>query len=138
MIQNIKEIAFLVLSVLIVGCASSKKVAYVTTGAAIGAGTGYAINQNGKDAAIGGLAGGIAGAVVADVHKKKEAKKYCEGYTNGYDQAQLDVATKDWNENTGKGDKQQYSKTLRRVKVPKREMGDVVYESHYETLEVYE
>src|SRR3989338_7873550 len=62
------------------GCASAKKITYVGAGSLIGAGAGYAIDRDGKDAAIGGLVGGTAGAIVADFQEKKESKKYKLGF----------------------------------------------------------
>lgn len=135
--KQTKWILFFVLLPVITGCAS-KKITYTTAGGLIGAGAGYAIDHDGKDAAIGGLAGGITGAVVANVQEKRENKKYNEGYDQGYTQAQLEIAVEDWDKNTGKKDDETYSKSYQRIKIPKKEMNDVIYESHYETLEVYQ
>ncbi len=124
----------LILPVLI-GCAN--KLAYVSTGSLIGAGGGYAIDRDSKDAAIGGLVGGTTGAILADIHKKSENKKYQDGYDQGYTQAQLEIAKSNWDENTGKQKKDVTSKSYERIKIPKKEVNDVLYDSHYETLEVY-
>jgi hypothetical protein len=137
MFKQHKIILILILFPVITGCAS-KKITYTAAGTLIGAGGGYALDHDGKDAAIGGLAGGITGAVVANVHEKRENKKYKEGYDQGYTQAQLEIAVEDWDTNTGKKEDEAYSKSYQRIKVPKKEMNDVIYESHYETLEVYQ
>ena len=132
-----KKILIFVLLPILAGCAG-RKVSYVTTGSLIGAGGGYAINRDAKDAAIGGLIGGISGSVIADVEINKENKKYKEAYDKGYTQAQLETALNNWDENTGKGKEDINFKSYERIKIPKREINDVLYESHYETLEVYQ
>lgn len=135
--KQMKWIVILVFPVVIfMGCAS-KKVMYATTGALIGAGGGYAINQEVKDAAIGGLSGGIAGGILADISENKENRKFKEGYDQGYTQAQLETAIEDWNRNTGKREGAPYYKSYQRIKIPKKEINDVIYESHYEILETY-
>ena len=120
-----------------IGCAD-KKITYTATGSVIGAGGGYAINRDVKDAAIGGLLGGITGSVVANSQINSENKKYKEGYDQGYTQSQLEVANNNWNENTGKQKEDVYLKSYERIKIPKKEVNDVLYDSHYETLEVYQ
>ena len=137
MCKQYKWILILILLPIITGCAS-KKVTYTTTGSLIGAGGGYAIDRDGKDAAIGGLVGGLSGAVLAGVHEKKEKKRYRKGYDQGYTQAQLEIAVEDWKTNTGKKEDKKYLKSFERIKIPARKVNDVFYESHYETLEVYQ
>ncbi len=119
------------------GCAS-KKYTYPIAGAMIGAGGGYAIDHDGKDAAIGGLSGGITGGLVATFQGKREEKKYRDGYDQGYTQAQLEIAVTDWKTNTGKKIDEMYNPTYHRIKIPKKEINNVIYETHYETLEVYQ
>jgi len=132
------SILLLIFLITTAGCASAKKVTYVGVGSLIGAGAGYAIDRNGKDAAIGGLVGGTTGAIVADFQEKKENKKYKLGFDQGYTQARLEIAEKYWDQNTGKKEESINSKSFQRIKIPKKEVNDVVYESHYETLEVYQ
>jgi len=134
---NLKHLILVVIFIsTAVGCAA-KKVAYVTTGSVLGAGGGYAIDRDKKDAAIGGLIGGFTGSVLADVQQNKENRKYKEGFDQGYTQAQLEAAMKNWDENTGKRKEDLYSKSYERIKIPPKVVNDISYESHYETLEVY-
>ena len=137
MFKHKKWILILILIPALTGCAS-KKITYTAAGSLIGAGGGYAIDRDGKDAAIGGFIGGITGSVLADVQEKRENKKYNEGYDQGYTQAQLEIAVKNWDINTGKKEDEAYSKSYQRIKIPQKEVNDVMYESHYETLEVYQ
>ncbi|MCA9407203.1 MAG: hypothetical protein KC733_00805 [Candidatus Omnitrophica bacterium] len=130
-------ILMILLLPLLTACAS-KKVLYTAGGSLIGAGGGYAIDHDGKDAAIGGLVGGITGAVLADVQIKRENKKYQEGYDQGYTQAQLEIAINNWNDNTGRFSKDDYLKTYHRLRIPEKIINNVQYESHYETVEVYQ
>ncbi len=132
-----KWILILILFPVITGCAS-KKITYTTAGVLLGAGGGYAIDRDPKDAAIGGLAGGVAGSVLAGVQTNGENKKFKEGYDQGYTQAQLEIAVNDWDTNTGKKEDENYSKSYQRIRIPPKEVNDVIYESHYETLEVYQ
>lgn len=132
-----KMILVLLLLPILTGCAG-QKAAYVATGSLIGAGGGYAIENDGKDTAIGGLIGGLTGAVLADVHQNKMKRQYEKAYSQGFTQAQLEIAIDNWDINTGKKEDEIYSKSYQRIKVPKKEINNVVYESHYETLEVYQ
>ncbi|MBP9854905.1 MAG: hypothetical protein KBD53_08565 [Candidatus Omnitrophica bacterium] len=137
MFKQQKLILIFILFPAISGCAS-KKIPYTTAGALIGAGGGYAIDHDGKDAAIGGLAGGITGAIVATVHEKRENKKFNEGFDQGYTQAQLEIAIDDWKTNTGRKTDEVYSNSYHRIRVPTKEVNNVIYETHFETLEVYQ
>lgn len=120
------------------GC-SVKKIGYLTVGAAAGTGIGYSYNKDTKEAAIGGVAGGTAGVLIATVQENTESKKYKAGYEKGYNQSKVDTAVQDWEENTGKcaHNQKSESKNLASFKVPQREQDQVVYESHYVTLEDY-
>ncbi len=132
------SILLLIFLITTAGCASAKKVTYVGVGSLIGAGAGYAIDRNSKEAIIGGLVGGTAGAIVADLQEKKESKKFKECFDQGYTQARLVISQKYCDQNTGKKEESINSKSFQRIKIPKKEVNDVVYESHYETLEVYQ
>ena len=122
----------------LMGC-SVKKIVYTTVGTAAGAGIGYSYHKDPKEAALGGVAGGATGAIVATVQENTENKKYKAGYEKGYNQAQVDNAVQNWNDNTGKcaHDQKSEFKHLSRFKVPQREQDNVIYESHYLTLEDY-
>jgi hypothetical protein len=119
------------------GC-SANKASYIGTGAVLGGGAGYAINEDGKDAAIGGLVGGIAGAVVSGINEKNMDKKTRQAYAEGYNQAQVEMATEYWEENTGKPKDVTYRPKLKRMKVEEQESNGVKYKEHYETVEVYQ
>jgi len=122
----------------VMGC-SVKKVVYTGVGTAAGAGIGYSYHKDPQEAAIGAVAGGTAGAVVATVQENTENKKYKAGYEKGYNQAQVDIAVQNWNDNTGKCAHKRNGeyKHLSTFKVPEREQDNVIYESHYVTLEDY-
>lgn len=122
----------------VMGC-SVKKVVYTGVGTAAGAGIGYSYHKDLKEAAIGGVAGGTAGVIVAAVQENTENKKYKAGYEKGYNQAQVDIAVQNWNDNTGKcvHDRKEVYRHLTKFKVPEREQDNVIYESHYLTLEDY-
>ena len=122
----------------VMGC-SVKKVVYTGVGTAAGVGIGYSYHKDPQEAAIGGAAGGVAGAIVATVQENTEDKKYKAGYEKGYNQAQVDIAVQNWNDNTGKcaHDRKDAYKHLTSFKVPEREQDNVIYESHYVTLEDY-
>ncbi len=137
MFKKFSWILILILLPSMTGCAS-KKYTYPVVGAMIGAGGGYAIDHDGKDAAIGGLTAGAAGSLLASFQDKKENEKFMEGYDQGYTQAQLEVAVTDWKTNTGKKIDELYSPSYHRIKIPKKEINNVIYETHYETLEVYQ
>ncbi|MDP2654348.1 MAG: hypothetical protein Q8Q08_09995 [Candidatus Omnitrophota bacterium] len=122
----------------LMGC-SVKRIGYTTVGTAAGAGIGYSYHKDPQEAAIGGVAGGASGAIVATVQENTENKKYKAGYEKGYNQAQVDIAVQNWNDNTGKCALKRNGeyKHLSTFKVPEREQDNVIYESHYVTLEDY-
>ena len=135
----IQKIFFLsLLSFTLIGC-SVQKTSYTAAGAGIAAGVGYSYHHDTKDAVIGGLGGAVTGAVVGQVQEHVQNKKYETGYQKGYTDAQLDVALKNWDEKTGQtaqGNNEDHPKLIQ-VKVPQREQDDVIYDSHYITLEDY-
>ncbi|MCP4653467.1 MAG: hypothetical protein GY858_08845 [Candidatus Omnitrophica bacterium] len=127
--------------IVVSGCASFKKVAYHAAGAGLGTGAGYFYGE-GKDDDIkqqgmmlGGAGGMLAGGMLYGMQTKENKSQYDKGYSKGYRSAQVNVARENWQNNTGKKEKQPlYSKFIK-VKVPKREINGVVYEGHYETVE---
>ncbi len=138
MLKAIQLILLMVGSLAVCGC-SVKSALYTAGGTAAGAGIGYSYHHNGKDALVGGLAGGAAGALIGAIQDHSDKTKHKAGYDEGYKQAELDIAVKDWNDNTGRKsaqDKITY-KRLIEVKLPKREQDDVIYEEQYINLEDY-
>jgi hypothetical protein len=135
--MRIAGLMFAVLMVIIPSGCAYKRATYATAGGLAGGGIGYAINKDPKDAAIGGLAGTGAGYVIGDLSEKSDKKKYQDGFKEGYAQAQANIASDHWDENTGKqADPRPQFPLYRRIKIPKKEINGVVYEEHYETVEV--
>jgi hypothetical protein len=134
----IRRLFVFMLCLCVMGC-SVRKIVYTGVGTAAGAGIGYSYHKDPKEAAIGGVAGGTAGVIVATVQENTENKKYKAGYEKGYNQAQVDIAVQNWNDNTGKcaHKRNDEYKHLSTFKVPEREQDNVIYESHYVTLEDY-
>ena len=134
----VQRLLVIALCIGLMGC-SVKRVGYTAVGAAAGAGIGYSYHNDTKEAAIGGVAGGTAGAILATVQENTENKKYKAGYEKGYNQSKVDTAVQNWDDNTGKcaHNQKNESKHLVSFKVPQREQDNVVYESHYVTLEDY-
>lgn len=136
--MNVGRMIFMLfLLALLTGCAH-KRVTYSATGSVVGGGIGYAINKEPKDAAIGGLAGAGAGYVIGDIQEKKDNRKYQEAYEKGYSQAQSNIAVQYWDSETGRKEETGKRQPIyKRIKIPKKEMNGVVYEEHYETVEVW-
>ncbi len=136
--MNVGRIIFaFCLLVFLTGCAY-KKATYAVVGGTAGGGIGYAIDKDPKDAVIGGLAGAGAGYVLGDIQDKKENKKYQKGFEEGYSQAQANIATQYWDTQTGRKEENSQRKPIyKRIKIPKKEINGVVYEEHYETVEVW-
>ncbi|MCA9404745.1 MAG: hypothetical protein KC897_13230 [Candidatus Omnitrophica bacterium] len=82
------------------GCAQWDHAAYTSVATVGGAGVGYAINEDPKDAAIGGLAGGIAGHVVHRQFDKKQRQALDEAYAKGRRDALINDAEKHWHDGT--------------------------------------
>ena len=136
--MHITRPVIVIVCLMMTGCVS-KTVGYSATGAAAGAGIGYSYHKDAKEAAIGGLAGGALGAVVGGVTEHLEKKSNKAAYDKGYNQAQVDVAVQNWDENTGKNAylKKSEVKHLTAFKVSEKKQDDVVYDSHYVILEDY-
>lgn len=134
----IRSIFIFMLCLGVMGC-TVKEIGYTALGTAAGAGVGYSYHKDSKEAVIGGAVGGTAGAIVAAVQEKTEKSKYKAGFEEGYSQAQVDIAVQNWNDNTGKcaHERKEVYKHLTRFKVPEKEQDNVLYESHYITLEDY-
>ncbi len=124
----------LLICLLISGC-TLRQAGYTTGGAAAGGGIGYAINHDGKEAAIGGLAGAIGGNLIGQWQDKSEKNKQDKSYKQGYSQANVDIATKNWEDNTGKG--HEPTKQLVSFMIPKRVENDVIYDQQHITIEDY-
>ena len=123
------------LCLLSAGC-SIRQAGYSAAGAAAGGGIGYSINHDAKDAVIGGLGGALVGDLVGQWQDKSEKVKQEKNYKAGYDQAKLDIAVENWDQNTGKGT--QPKKKLVSVTLPKREENGVVYDQRQITVEDYQ
>ena len=117
---------------LLTGC-TFRDAGYTALGAGAGAGIGYSIHHNVKNAVIGGLGGAIVGNVLAQWQDKSDKPKQDKSYKDGYSQAKVDIATKNWDDNTGKD--QQPQKQVVTVMVPKGEENGVVYDQREITLE---
>ncbi len=120
------------------GC-SAKAIGYGAVGAGLGAGGAYAYHKDTKEAVIGGLAGGLIGTAAGSIEQNIQNKKYKLGYEEGYNQAQVDIAIQEWDNNTGQcayKKKKEY-KHLTDFRVPEKKQDDVVYEAHTVTLEDY-
>ncbi len=136
--MHITKPVLVVLLLSLTGCAA-KTVGFTAAGAAAGAGVGYSLNKDTKETVIGGLAGGLVGATVGGISDHMDKKNYKAAYEKGYNQAQVDVAVANWEENTGKSsyEKKSEIKHLTEFKVPARKEDDIEYESHLITLEDY-
>jgi len=117
---------------LLTGC-TFRDAGYTALGAGAGAGIGYSIHHNVKDAAIGGLGGALVGNVLAQWQDKSDKSKQDKSYKEGYTQAKVDIATKNWDDNTGKNQAPQ--KQLVTVMVPKGEENSVIYDQREIVLE---
>jgi hypothetical protein len=133
-----QKLLVIVICVGLVGC-SVNRAGYTAIGTAAGAGIGYSYHKQVKEAVIGGVAGGAAGTILVSLQENSVRNKFTQGYQQGYNQANVDIAIHDWNENTGKcaNYRKSENKRLACFKVPQREQDNVVYESHYVTLEDY-
>lgn len=122
----------------LMGC-SVKRIGYTAVGTAVGAGIGYSYHNDPQETVLGGVAGGTTGAIIATVQENSDNKQNKASYGKGYNQAQVDMAVQNWNENTGKcaHNRNSVYKHLSTFKVPEREQDNVIYESHYVTLEDY-
>ena len=118
--------------VLASGC-TLRQAGYTVAGAAAGGGIGYSIHHNVKDAVIGGLGGALVGDLAGQWQDKSEKIKHDKNYQDGYNQARVDIAKSNWDENTGKGSESK--KELVYVQLPKREENGVVYDQREITLE---
>lgn len=136
--MHITKSVIVILLLGLTGCAA-KTVGFTAAGAAAGAGVGYSLHKDTKETVIGGLAGGTLGAVVGGISDHMDKKNYKTAYDKGYNQAQVDVAVNNWEENTGKSSYKKKSevKHLTEFKVPARKEDNVEYEAHSITLEDY-
>ena len=116
------------------GC-TTRQVGYTALGAGAGGGIGYFLHHDGKEAVIGGLAGALAGDLGAQWQDKSDKVKHDKVYEEGYKQAKVDIAVKNWEDNTGKGTAPK--KRLVNVLVPKGEKDNVIYDQREITLEDY-
>ena len=136
--MRIKESIILIMCLSMMGCAA-KTVGYSVVGAAAGAGIGYSYHKDPKMAVIGGLGGGVLGATVGGIENHFDNKNNKAAYDKGYNQAQVDIAVQNWDQNTGKcacTKKNEY-KHLTEFRVPEKKQDDVSYEAHDVTLEDY-
>jgi hypothetical protein len=117
---------------LLTGC-SFRDAGYTALGAGAGAGIGYSIGHNTKDAVIGGLGGALVGNLAAQWQDKSDKTKADKSYKEGYNQARVDVATQNWDDNTGKGADPQ--KQVITVLVPKDEEDGIIYDQRELILE---
>jgi len=127
------KFVYLVCLVLVFTGCTFRQAGYTVAGAAAGGGIGYAVGHNTKDAVIGGLGGALIGNLAGQWQDKSEKTKHDKDYQDGYNQAKLDVALKNWNENTGKdtgSKKELYSITL-----PKRQEDGILLDEQEITLE---
>ncbi len=119
---------------LMAGC-TMRQAGYTALGAGAGGGIGYSLHRDGKEAAIGALSGALAGNLAGQWQDKSEKTKHDKNYQEGYSQAQVDLAVKNWDLNTGKGTEPK--KQLVSVMVPKREENGVIYDERQITVEDY-
>ena len=117
---------------LLTGC-TFRDAGYTALGAGAGAGIGYSIHHNIKDTVIGGLGGALVGNVLAQWQDKSDKTKQDKSYKQGYNQAKMDIANKNWDDNTGKG--QQPQKQSVTVLIPKVEENGVIYDQREIELE---
>ncbi|MDE1920791.1 MAG: hypothetical protein KGJ09_07340 [Candidatus Omnitrophica bacterium] len=129
-----KYILFIgLLSVLSSGC-TLRDAGYTLGGAAAGGGIGYAIHHDAKDAVIGGLGGALVGNLAAQWQDKIDKNKKDKSYKDGYNQARLDIAKQNWNDNTGK-DADGPQPLERTVLVPKDKENGVIYDQRAVAVE---
>lgn len=114
------------------GC-TMRQAGYTALGAAAGGGIGYSIHHDAKSAVIGGLGGALVGNLAGQWQDKIDKNKQDKSYRQGYNQAKVDIATKNWDDNTGKG--QQPQKQLVTVMVPKGKEDGVIYDQREIILE---
>ena len=117
---------------LFTGC-TFRDVGYTALGAGAGAGIGYSIHHNVKDTVIGGLGGVLVGNVLAQWQDKSDKTKQDKSYKDGYNQAKVDIAKKNWDDNTGKD--QQSQKQYVTVLVPKDEENGIIYDQREVAVE---
>ncbi|MBI3601513.1 MAG: hypothetical protein HY209_01255 [Candidatus Omnitrophica bacterium] len=120
---------------LLTGC-SLRQAGYTAAGAAAGGGIGYSIHHDAKSAVLGGLGGALAGNLAGQWQDKAANAKHDKNYQEGYTQAKVDMANKNWDQNTGKG--MEPRKKLVSIMVPKREENGVIYDQKEITLEDYQ
>ena len=127
-----KHIYLICLIAVLAGC-TFRQAGYTVAGAAAGGGIGYAVGHNAKDAVIGGLGGALIGNLAGQWQDKSEKTKQDKSYQDGYTQAKLDMAIKNWDENTGRDagsqNQQEYS-----IMLPKRQEDGIVYDQQEITL----
>ena len=117
---------------LFTGC-SFRDAGYTALGAGAGAGIGYSIHHNVKDTVIGGLGGALAGNLLAQWQDHSDKVKQDKSYKDGYNQAKVDIATKNWDDNTGKS--QQPQNEFDTVLVPQEKENGINYDQLEITLE---
>lgn len=131
---KILAVSFLVI---ICGCIEFRKAAYHLGAGAIGAGAGYLYDGTPESMVIGGTAASFAGGMLYNSQVNQEEQEYKKGYQAGYQQAQVNIADDYWQENTGKKDcSQSQDKFYWRIKVGQEPVNGVVYQPHYQTVEV--
>jgi hypothetical protein len=115
------------------GC-TFRDAGYTLGGAAVGGGIGYAIHHDPKEAVIGGLGGALVGNLGAQWQDKIDKNKQDKNYKDGYNQAKVDIANQNWNQNTGKdaGEPEPQEQT---VLVPKGVENGVIYNQREITVE---
>ena len=114
------------------GC-TLRQAGYTAVGTAAGGGIGYSIHHDGKEAAIGGLAGALTGNLAGQWQDRIDKTKHDKSYEEGYKRAGVDIAVKNWDQNTGKAGVPR--KQLVSVMLPKREENGIIYDSREITLE---
>ena len=117
---------------LFTGC-TLRDAGYTALGAGAGVGIGYSIHHNIKDTVIGGLGGALAGNVLAQWQDHSDKVKQDKSYKDGYSQAKVDMATKNWDDNTGKGDQPQKQSIT--VLIPRIEVDGVIYDQREVSVE---
>ena len=117
---------------LFTGC-TFRDAGYTALGAGAGAGIGYSIHHNVKDTVIGGLGGALAGNLLAQWQDHSDKVKQDKSYKDGYNQAKVDIATKNWDDNTGKS--QQSQKEFVTILVPKEKENGINYDQREITME---
>ena len=117
---------------LFTGC-TFRDAGYTALGAGAGAGIGYSIHHNVKDTVIGGLGGALAGNLLAQWQDHSDKVKQDKSYKDGYNQAKVDIATKNWDDNTGKS--QQPQKEFVTVLIPQEKENGINYDQREITLE---